>query len=86
LPDQGCLRQNSPLPWVIIVLCSVVATLQPITAFGRVYAAYGGIFIALTRAGGVLVEGWRPDRYGVLGALIAVLGVLVMIAPPPVEY
>jgi small multidrug resistance family-3 protein len=50
LPDQGWLRQNKPLPWAIIVLCSVVAALQPITAFGRVYAAYGGIFIALTLA------------------------------------
>jgi small multidrug resistance family-3 protein len=55
LPDPGWLRQNKPLPWSIIgsailVLYDVVAALQPITAFGRVYAAYGGIFIALTLA------------------------------------
>ena len=63
-------------------LYGVVAALQPIEAFGRVYAAYGGVFIALALIWGVLVEGWHPDRYDVLGALIAVLGVVVMVASP----
>lgn len=83
----GWLRQDKPLLWaflgaVILALYGVVAALQPIEAFGRVYAAYGGVFIALALAWGVLVEGWRPDRYDVLGATIAIVGVLVMVAPP----
>ena len=82
----GWLRQDKPLAWAllgaaILALYGVVAALQPIEAFGRVYAAYGGVFIALALVWGVLVEGWRPDRYDVMGAVIAVLGVLVMVAP-----
>jgi small multidrug resistance family-3 protein len=58
-----------------------VAALQPIPEFGRVYAAYGGVFIALALAWGVVVDGFRPDRYDLLGATICVAGV-VMVAPP----
>ena len=81
------LRQDKPLAWallggVILALYGVIAALQPIDAFGRAYAAYGGVFVALALGWGVLVEGWRPDRYDVLGAAIVVLGVLVMVAPP----
>jgi small multidrug resistance family-3 protein len=83
----GWLRQDRPVAWammgaVILTLYGVVAALQPIEAFGRVYAAYGGVFIALALLWGVLVEGWRPDRYDVLGAVIAILGVIVMVALP----
>jgi len=83
----GWLRQDKPLAWAllgagILALYGVVVALQPIEAFGRVYAAYGGVFIALALLWGVLVEGWHLDRYDVLGALIAILGVVVMVAPP----
>jgi small multidrug resistance family-3 protein len=50
--------------------------------FGRVYAAYGGIFIALSLAWGIIVDGFRPDRYDLRGALMCVAGVVVMVAPP----
>lgn len=83
----GWLREGRPLPWALIgalvlALYGVVAALQPIPEFGRVYAAYGGVFIALALLWGVLVDGFRPDRYGLLGAAICVAGVLVMVAPP----
>jgi drug/metabolite transporter superfamily protein YnfA len=58
------------------------AALQPISEFGRVYAAYGGIFIALSLTWGIMVEGFEPDRWDLLGALICVVGVVVMVAPP----
>ncbi len=48
----------------------------------RVCAAYGGVFIALALAWGVLEDGFRPDRYDLLGALICIVGVLVMVVPP----
>jgi small multidrug resistance family-3 protein len=51
------------------------------TEFGRVYAAYGGIFIALSLAWGMTVDSFRPDRYDLAGALICVVGVVVMVAP-----
>lgn len=83
----GWMRESRPLAWAllgaaVLALYGVVAALQPITEFGRVYAAYGGIFIALALAWGILVDGFRPDRYDVLGALLAVIGVVVMVAPP----
>ena len=82
----GWMREHKPLLWALLgaaVLATygVVAALQPISEFGRVYAAYGGIFIALSLAWGVVVDGFRPDRYDLLGALICVVGV-VMVAPP----
>ena len=51
----GWMRDNKPLLWalvgaVVLALYGVVAALQPISEFGRVYAAYGGIFIALRHA------------------------------------
>jgi small multidrug resistance family-3 protein len=82
----GWLRESKPLFWalaggIILALYGVVAALQPITEFGRTYAAYGGIFIALALAWGILIDGFRPDRWDILGAIIAVIGVVVMVAP-----
>jgi small multidrug resistance family-3 protein len=67
---------------LILAAYGVVAALQPIPEFGRVYAAYGGVFIALALAWSVLVDGFEPDRYDLLGAAICVAGAVVMVAPP----
>lgn len=82
----GWMREHKPLAWalsgaVVLALYGVVAALQPIPEFGRVYAAYGGVFIALALAWGVFIDGFRPDRYDLLGAAICVSGVLVMVLP-----
>ena len=59
-----------------------VATLQPDASFGRVLAAYGGVFVAGSLAWGVVLDGYRPDRYDVAGALVCLVGVaLIMYAP-----
>nr|WP_218913293.1 YnfA family protein [Janibacter alkaliphilus] len=61
-----------------------VATWQPEAHFGRVLAAYGGVFVAGSLLWGVVVDGFRPDRYDVLGALVCLAGVaLIMYAPRP---
>lgn len=82
----GWVRGQKPVAWalggaVVLALYGLVAALQPIPEFGRVYAAYGGVFIALALAWGVLVDGFRPDRYDLLGAAICIAGVLVMVLP-----
>ena len=82
----GWMRESKPLLWalvggLILATYGVVVALQPITEFGRTYAAYGGIFIALALVWGIVVDGFRPDRYDVLGALICVAGVVLMVAP-----
>jgi len=59
-----------------------VATLQPDAQFGRILAAYGGVFVAGSLVWGVVFDGFRPDRYDIAGALVCLAGVgLIMFAP-----
>ncbi len=59
-----------------------VATLQPDANFGRILAAYGGVFVAGSLAWGMVADGFRPDRYDITGALICLVGVgVIMYAP-----
>jgi small multidrug resistance family-3 protein len=61
-----------------------VATLQEDHNFGRVLAAYGGIFVAGSLAWGAVLDGFEPDRWDYLGAAICLLGVaVIMFAPRP---
>jgi small multidrug resistance family-3 protein len=59
-----------------------VATFQPDPNFGRILAAYGGIFVAGSLAWGVLVDKFRPDRYDLTGAALCLLGVVVIMYAP----
>lgn len=59
-----------------------VATLQPDANFGRILAAYGGVFVAGSLLWGMAVDGFKPDRYDVIGALVCLVGVgVIMYAP-----
>lgn len=62
----------------ILILYGVIPTLQAESAFGRVYAAYGGIFIVLSIAWGMVFDDWRPDRFDLIGAGIALVGVVII--------
>ncbi|WP_181772648.1 YnfA family protein [Amycolatopsis pittospori] len=67
---------------VALGLYGFVATLQPDANFGRILAAYGGVFVAGSLAWGMIADGYRPDRYDVVGALICLAGVgVIMYAP-----
>ena len=59
-----------------------VATLQPDAEFGRILAAYGGVFVAGSLAWGMALDGYRPDRFDVLGAVICLVGVAVIMYVP----
>lgn len=59
-----------------------VATLQPDAHFGRILAAYGGVFVAGSLVWGMALDGFRPDRYDLAGALICLLGVAVIMYSP----
>jgi small multidrug resistance family-3 protein len=66
---------------LILVLYGVVPTFQP-ASFGRVYAAYGGVFIIMSLLWGWWVDGQRPDQWDLLGAVICAIGVgIIMYAP-----
>lgn len=58
---------------VVLILYGVVATWQP-ADFGRVYAAYGGVFIALAVLWGWLIDKKSPDRFELIGASVALIG------------
>jgi small multidrug resistance family-3 protein len=61
----------------------VLPTLQPAGVdFGRVYAAYGGVFIVLSLLWGWWIDGHRPDAPSVVGAVICVMGVAVIMYWP----
>jgi small multidrug resistance family-3 protein len=59
-----------------------VATLQADANFGRILAAYGGVFVAGSLAWGAVLDGYRPDRYDMVGALICLVGVAVIMYSP----
>jgi small multidrug resistance family-3 protein len=67
---------------VALAAYGFVATLQPDAHFGRILAAYGGIFVAGSLAWGIAFDGFRPDRWDVAGAVVCLLGVaMIMYAP-----
>jgi small multidrug resistance family-3 protein len=63
-------------------LYGFAATLQPDPHFGRILAAYGGVFVAGSLVWGMAVDGFRPDRWDALGALICLIGVAVIMYAP----
>src|SRR4029453_11798687 len=63
---------------VVLVLYGIIPTLQPAN-FGRVYAAYGGVFVVLSLLWGWKIDGVIPDTYDIIGGLIALLGGFVII-------
>ncbi|MFG1791206.1 YnfA family protein [Nocardia sp. NPDC049149] len=83
---QG-VREHRGLAWIgggIIALgiYGFVATLQPDANFGRILAAYGGVFVAGSLAWGMAFDGFRPDRWDITGAVICLLGVAIIMYAP----
>jgi len=64
---------------IILVIYGVIPTFQNYPNFGRVYAAYGGIFIILSLLWGWGIDKKKPDRYDWIGAGIAVIGAAIII-------
>jgi small multidrug resistance family-3 protein len=67
---------------VALGLYGFVATFQPDGHFGRILAAYGGVFVAGSIVWGVVADGYRPDRWDISGAAVCLVGMgLIMFAP-----
>ncbi|RMH34120.1 MAG: YnfA family protein [Nitrospirae bacterium] len=65
----------------ILFLYGIIPTFQP-AHFGRVYAAYGGMFIVLSLLWGWALDGTRPDRFDLIGTAICLVGMsIIMYAP-----
>jgi small multidrug resistance family-3 protein len=83
---QG-IREQKGWVWVgagviALGLYGFVATFQPDAHFGRILAAYGGVFVAGSLAWGMVLDGFRPDRYDVVGALVCLVGVAIIMYSP----
>lgn len=83
---QG-VRENRGLLWIgagvlALGIYGFVATLQPDANFGRILAAYGGVFVVGSLAWGMALDGFRPDRFDVVGAGICLVGVAVIMYAP----
>lgn len=85
---QG-VRERRGLAWIgagvlALGLYGFFATFQPSPHFGRILAAYGGVFVAGSLAWGIVFDGFRPDRWDIIGASICLIGVaVIMYAPRP---
>ena len=85
---QG-LREHRGWIWVGAGIVSLavygfVATFQPDAHFGRILAAYGGVFVVGSLLWGMALDGFKPDRFDLVGAGICLVGVaFIMYAPRP---
>jgi small multidrug resistance family-3 protein len=80
------LREGKPLAWgilggVALAIYGIIATFQPAN-FGRVYAAYGGVFIAMAMLWGWKFDGVTPDRYDLFGCILALVSVVIIMYTP----
>lgn len=80
------LREGKGSLWgvcgaLVLIVYGVIPTFQP-AHFGRVYAAYGGVFIVLSLLWGWGVDGNVPDRFDILGAVLSLLGVCIIMYWP----
>jgi small multidrug resistance family-3 protein len=66
---------------VILFIYGIIPTLQPAN-FGRVYAAYGGIFIVFSILWGTLIDKKKPDRYEIIGSFIVLVGAVIIYYSP----
>ncbi|HEX2827283.1 MAG TPA: YnfA family protein [Burkholderiales bacterium] len=80
------LNQRAPA-WVLLPAAASLAlfawllTLHP-TAAGRVYAAYGGVYVATAIVWLWIVDGTRPTPWDLAGALVAIAGMAIIMFQP----
>ncbi|OYO12783.1 YnfA family protein [Enemella evansiae] len=83
---QG-IREHRGWIWIgsgvlVLGVYGFIATLQPDAHFGRILAAYGGVFVIGSLLWGMAMDGFRPDRFDIIGALFCLAGVgVIMYAP-----
>lgn len=83
------LRLGKPVFWLVpgvvsLVLFAWLLTLVEAAFAGRAYAAYGGVYIVASLGWLWAIEGTRPDRWDITGALICIIGAgIILFGPRP---
>jgi len=79
------LREGAPA-WqaaagiVLLAGYAGLASLQSDPHFGRVLAAYGGVFVAGSLVWAVVLDTFKPRAHDLLGATLCLIGVAVIMA------
>lgn len=66
---------------IVLFTYGIIPTLQP-SNFGRVYAAYGGFFIVSSILWGTFVDKKKPDKFEIIGSVVAILGAVIIFYAP----
>ena len=80
------LRRGGP-PWLLVPAAASLAcfawllTLHP-TAAGRVYAAYGGVYVVVAILWLWAVDGVTPNRWDLLGGMVSLAGMSIIMFSP----
>ena len=80
-------RLGASTAWLVPGIASLaafgwlLAQVETVAA-GRAFAAYGGVYIAASVLWMWLAEGYRPDRWDVLGVVVCLLGTTIILAAP----
>lgn len=80
------IREGKPLWYgiigaIILISYGVVATFQTAN-FARTYATYGGFFIVMSLLWAYKFDNFKPDKYDIIGAAIALVGVCIIFYAP----
>lgn len=80
------LKEHKPFYYglaggIVLALYGVIATLQT-SDFARVYAAYGGVFIVMSLLWAYKMDNFSPDKYDIIGAIVALTGVSIIYFAP----
>ena len=78
------LRLGKSIYWIIpgilflTIFAFLLTRIEAIFA-GRVYAAYGGVYIVASIVWLWMIEGNRPDKWDILGSIICIIGTIVIL-------
>ena len=81
------LRLDKPVWWLVpgmlsLALLAYLLTLVDVSAAGRTYAAYGGVYIVASLLWLWSVEGVRPDRWDLVGGAVCLAGAAIILFGP----
>lgn len=86
----GCylvyLWKHGGSPWLLLGAAGALGAFAWLLAFhpnaARAYAAYGGVYVACAVGWGFLVEQRTPDRWDLIGAAVALVGMSIIVFAP----
>lgn len=81
------LRSGKSVWWIVpgmlaLALFAYLLTLIEAEHAGRTYAAYGSVYIVSAIAWLWLIEGAKPDRWDLIGAVVCLAGAAIILFGP----